>query len=107
MRHYPGKSALRQRQRQQGKEKPAAAEKRAQRHPNTEDYDGKKLNQRRLRIGQHSYADQQGGKDQQKAPGQRQPVENGENFSIDLDQGAALPLLQIFEIETADFYQAI
>src|SRR5260221_7474123 len=96
MRHYPGKSALRQRQRQQGKEKPAAAEKRAQRQPNTEDNDGKKLNQRRLRLGQDTYTDQQGGKDQQEAPGQREPVENGEDFSIDLDQGAALPLVQIF-----------
>src|SRR5258708_34582202 len=103
MRHYPGKSALRQRQRQQGKEKPAAAEKRAQRNTNTEDYDGKKLNQRRLRIVQNSYADHQGGKDQQKAPGQRQPVENGENFSIYLDQRAALPRLQIFHSETAGF----
>src|SRR5260221_8222091 len=96
MRHNPGKSALRQRQHQQGKEQPATTEKCTQSQPNTEDNYGKKLDQRRLWLGQDAHANQQRGKDQQKAAGQREPVENGEDFSIDLDQGAALPLVQIF-----------
>jgi hypothetical protein len=99
MRHDPSESALGQSQRQQGKEQPAAAEKCAQCQPKTKDRYGKKPDQRGLRLGQNAYSDQQRGKDQQKAAGQREPVENGEDFSIDLDQGAALPLVQILPVE--------
>jgi len=59
---------MRQRQRQQGKEQPATAKNALSAQPNTEDNYGRKLDQRD--CGRPALLrDQQGGKDQQKAPG--------------------------------------